>query len=194
VTPATPPRQQVRHLNRSPFARVEDERRPLTLVLDEGSLDEDDLRLLLMLADEPEIELIGTGEGSSRPRRLEIASVEQDIVHIHEFSPAGVAIFGVYGTAAALTAEARRVASESDVDDGTVWRALVMSAASREWADGLVTAGRFCSAARTGHTAWKTRSHWPGCFCGFAETPASGRTFGHSGAESLTFIGCSHAR
>ena len=137
-------------MNRSPFARLEDERRPLTLVLDEGSLDEDDLRLLFMLADEPEVELIGTGEESSRSRRLEIASVEQDIVHIHEFSPAGVAIFGVYGTAAALKAEARRIASESDVDDATVWQALVMSAASREWADGLVTRRSFL----LGRTDW----------------------------------------
>jgi hypothetical protein len=120
----------------------------LTLVLDEDSLDQADVELLLTLEDEPELELIWTAEGSSRPRRLEVAGAQEDLVHMHEVSQAGVAIFGIRG-AGALRADAERVAADSPTDEG-VWRALVMLAASGEWADGFVTRRSFL----TRRTAW----------------------------------------
>jgi hypothetical protein len=126
------------HMRPNGLTFVRDDRwRPLRLVLDDETLSRDDIGLLLAFVDVPELELVRTAPNELP--RFEPQAVQEDFVPIHQVTTSGVGIFGVW-RAADLTAPARDIAEETAIEQGSVWRALVLSEASDEAeADGFVT-------------------------------------------------------
>lgn len=136
-----PPTRQPKPYKRPdglPFAPG-DAWRPLRLVLDDDSLPDPDVALLLSFADAEELELTRTAPGALP--RLEPQEPQEDFVPIHRVGPSGGTELFWVRHAAKLAERARRVTEETDIDERSAWRALVLSEASEEMeADGFVTA------------------------------------------------------
>ncbi len=133
-----PPTRQPKPYKRPdglPFAPG-DAWRPLRLVLDDDSLPDREVALLLSFADAGELELTRTAPGGMP--WLEPQEPQEDFVPIHRVDPSGgIGLFYVWHAAKL----ARGVTEETDIDERSALRALVLSEASEEMeADGFVTA------------------------------------------------------
>jgi hypothetical protein len=138
VIPPTRQPQPYKRPDGLPFAPG-DAWRPLRLVLDDESVSDSDVALLLSFADAEELELTRTAPGGLP--WLKPQEPQEDFVPIHRVDPSGgTGLFWVWH-AAKLAERARGLTEETDIDERSAWRALVLSEATEGMeADGFVTA------------------------------------------------------